>query len=130
MPEVINVHELAERTGSTASDVKIAAGKLFAQLVGEGPDLTTALIGACSESGLDPDQVMKILTVMAEDLDKKPEAEAPRAVTAPLQALGVCGIHSSCLDCGSCRANRIVALSACNPISDITAAAEVAASTR
>lgn len=88
MPEVIDIHELAARTGSTAPDVRIAAGKLFAQLVGEGPDLAKALIEACSESGLDPNQVMKILTVMAEDLDEQPEADAPRAVTASLQTLG------------------------------------------
>lgn len=70
MNNVVNMENLADRTGMPVAEVQLAGRKLFEQLSGQDTDLAKALIQASSASGLDPRQVATILTVLTEDFQQ------------------------------------------------------------
>lgn len=72
MNNVVNLANLAERTGMPVAEVQVAGRKLFEQLSGKDSDLAKALIQASSASGLDPRQVTTILQVITEDFQQPP----------------------------------------------------------
>ena len=85
MHKTVDITNLAYRTGCSVSDVHLAGRKLFEQLSGEDSDLTKALIQASSSSGLDPQHVLMILKVMAEDFQQSVDAEEPGTLAQSLQ---------------------------------------------
>lgn len=70
MNNVVNMVNLADRTGMPIAEVQLAGRKLFEQLSSKDSDLAKALIQASSASGLDPRQVATILTVVTEDFQQ------------------------------------------------------------
>ncbi|MBE5074240.1 hypothetical protein IM511_07965 [Erythrobacteraceae bacterium E2-1 Yellow Sea] len=87
MHDVIDIRNLAYRTGSPIADVQEAGRKLFEQISGKDSDLTKALIEASDSSGLEPQQVLLILKVIAEDFRQPIASEASPLVPPVIQEL-------------------------------------------
>ena len=87
MHDVIDIRNLAYRTGSPMADVQEAGRRLFEQISGKDSDLTKALIEASDSSGLEPQQVLLILKVIAEDFRQPLAPDAPRLVPTAIQEL-------------------------------------------
>lgn len=85
MNNVVNIPNLADRTGMPVVEVQLAGRKLFEQLSGRDSDLAKALIQASSASGLDPHQVTMILSVMTEDFQRPIVTNAVSSVLGTLQ---------------------------------------------
>lgn len=87
MHDVIDIRNLAYRTGSPMAEVQEAGRRLFEQISGKDSDLTKALIEASDSSGLEPQQVLSILKVIAEDFRQPLAPDAPRLVPTAIQEL-------------------------------------------
>lgn len=87
MHDVIDIPNLAYRTGSPVAEVREAGRKLFEQISGKDSDLTKALIAASDTSGLEPQQVLLILKVIAEDFRQPLAAEGTRSVPPVMRDL-------------------------------------------
>lgn len=85
MNNVVNMANLADRTGMPIAEVQVAGRKLFEQLSGQDSDLAEALIQASSASGLDPRQVAMILTVVTEDFQQPAASSLAGGVFDTLQ---------------------------------------------
>lgn len=87
MHDVIDIRNLAYRTGSPMAEVQEAGLRLFEQISGKDSDLTKALIEASDSSGLEPQQVLSILKVIAEDFRQPPKPDASPLVSPAIQEL-------------------------------------------
>ncbi len=85
MNNVVNMANLAVRTGTPIAEVQLAGCKLFEQLSGKDSDLAKALIQASSASGLDPRQVATILTVLTEEFQQSAATSLAGSVFDTLQ---------------------------------------------
>ena len=84
MHRSIDIRNLAYRTGSSVPQVQVAGQRLFDQLSGEDSDLTKALVQASHSSGIDPQHVLMILKVIAEDF-RQPVEDQPAEMARPQQ---------------------------------------------
>lgn len=89
---VIDLDNLAYRTGTPRHEVREAAGKLFEQLSGQDPDLTKALVAASLASGLQPAKVLAIMTTLAEDLRRPVSNVVPMQLGERLTGAGTSAI--------------------------------------
>ena len=64
---IVNINELAYRTGFKPDAVRRAGEALFTSLAGNDPDLSKALIAASSASGVEPKHMIAILGVLASE---------------------------------------------------------------
>lgn len=85
MNNVVNIPNLADRTGLPVVEVQLAGRKLFEQLSGKDSDLAKALIGASGATGLDTRQVTMILEVMTEDFQRPIATNVASSVLDTLQ---------------------------------------------
>lgn len=84
----INSPGLAYRTGMPPEDVRLMGAEIFGQLSGGNPALTKALVSAATARGWDAQQVLSMMTTMAEDF-RRPLPEQAVSLSDKAAAAGV-----------------------------------------
>lgn len=79
---IVNLDELAYRTGSEPELLRRAGTALFTSLASDDPDLSEALIAASNASGVEPRQMVAMLNVLAFEFEGQ-RTELSRTETNP-----------------------------------------------
>jgi hypothetical protein len=84
----IDLPSLAYRTGMPPEDVRVMGAEIFGQLSGGNPALTKALVSAATARGWDAQQVLSMMTTMAEDF-RRPFPEQAMSLPDKATAAGM-----------------------------------------